>query len=63
MGRPHGRRGCVSLPFMHGPCACVSSIDGFFANNNSVAIIEYTYLLKTDWHKAALEAEARNAAG
>lgn len=28
-----------------------------------VSIIEYTYLLKTDWHKAALEAEARNAAG
>ncbi|EFY93500.1 hypothetical protein J3458_002075 [Metarhizium acridum] len=28
-----------------------------------VSIIEYTYLLNTDWHKAALEAEARNAAG
>ncbi|KAG5982640.1 hypothetical protein E4U55_001620 [Claviceps digitariae] len=28
-----------------------------------VSLIEYTYLLKTDWHKAALEAEARNAAG
>ncbi|EFY98428.1 MatE (Na+-driven multidrug efflux pump) domain protein [Metarhizium robertsii] len=28
-----------------------------------VSVIEYTYLLHTDWHKAALEAEARNAAG
>ncbi|KAK2591782.1 hypothetical protein QQS21_010513 [Conoideocrella luteorostrata] len=28
-----------------------------------VSIIEYTYLLHTDWHKAAAEAEARNAAG
>ncbi|OAA47740.1 Multi antimicrobial extrusion protein [Metarhizium rileyi] len=28
-----------------------------------VSVIEYTYLLKTNWHKAALEAEARNAAG
>ncbi|KAM4056812.1 matE domain-containing protein [Hirsutella rhossiliensis] len=28
-----------------------------------VSIIEYTYLLRTDWHKAAAEAAARNAAG
>ncbi|RDA88053.1 hypothetical protein CP532_5267 [Ophiocordyceps camponoti-leonardi (nom. inval.)] len=29
----------------------------------SVSIIEYTYLLMTDWHQAAVEAAARNAAG
>ncbi|RCI09508.1 hypothetical protein L249_4087 [Ophiocordyceps polyrhachis-furcata BCC 54312] len=29
----------------------------------SVSIIEYTYLLMTDWHQAAAEAAARNAAG
>ncbi|EQL00326.1 Multi antimicrobial extrusion protein [Ophiocordyceps sinensis CO18] len=28
-----------------------------------VSIIEYVYLLRTDWHKAAAEAAARNAAG
>ncbi|UKZ74005.1 hypothetical protein TrVFT333_001659 [Trichoderma virens FT-333] len=28
-----------------------------------VSSIEYTYLLKTDWHQAAREAAARNAAG
>ncbi|KAJ6444481.1 Multi antimicrobial extrusion protein [Purpureocillium lavendulum] len=28
-----------------------------------VSLIEYIYLLKTDWHKAAAEAEARNQAG
>ncbi|KAF0640491.1 hypothetical protein FPSE5266_02527 [Fusarium pseudograminearum] len=29
----------------------------------SVALIEYIYLLRTDWHKAAEEAAVRNAAG
>ncbi|PNY26065.1 transporter [Tolypocladium capitatum] len=29
----------------------------------AVSIIEYTYLLTTDWHKAVAEAAARNAAG
>ncbi|PHH75761.1 hypothetical protein CDD80_2079 [Ophiocordyceps camponoti-rufipedis] len=29
----------------------------------TVAIIEYTYLLLTDWHQSAVEAAARNAAG
>ncbi|KAF4962336.1 hypothetical protein FSARC_9579 [Fusarium sarcochroum] len=29
----------------------------------SVALIEYIYLLRTDWHKAAEEAALRNAAG
>ncbi|KAK5998466.1 putative transporter [Cladobotryum mycophilum] len=28
-----------------------------------VAIVEYAYLIKTDWHKAAREAAVRNAAG
>lgn len=31
--------------------------------HRSVSIIEYVYLLRTDWHKAAAEAADRNAAG
>jgi hypothetical protein len=32
-------------------------------NYCSVASIEYIYLFRTDWHKAAEEAAVRNAAG